>query len=124
MKIHSLLFSLILLGSLSGAALCWAAADASSKSSTFQVGDFTVVRIDGQDATFSQLKKGMRAYVTPDSFQAGYAAKIDAHTAKSAGAAPAPAKGSKAAPALPSKHWFITALTPKAITVSWQSAGG
>ncbi len=116
--------ALVLIGMAANAAR---AEDASSGAHSFQVGSYTEIKLDGEEASLSQLKIGMQAFVTPDSFQDGYAAMIDAHVSlhrESDAAAPpaaatAPAKtGAKAAAPVSARQWMITAVTANTITVT------
>jgi len=113
---------------------CARAADASDQVHSFQIGAYTEIKLDGEEVPIAQLKVGMQAFVTPDSFQEGYAAMIDAHIPlrreSAAAAAPAsPASATSSAPSgakasapipAPARQWTITAVTPGAITVTFK----
>lgn len=111
---------------------CAWAADDSNQVRSFQIGAYTEIKLDGEEVPVAQLKVGMQAFVTPDSFQEGYAAMIDAHVplhresaapaapASTASSASSTPSGAKVPAPVPARQWTITAVTSGAITVTFK----
>jgi len=86
---------------------------------SFQIGSYTEIKLDGAEIQASRLKVGMQAYVTADSFQSGYAGKIDAHVPAHQ---PPADPNIKIAFKIPDtdKQWVVTAVTPNSISVTFK----